>query len=91
MRRPQIKIEGDRKRDGWVYNRVATSAEWAAYPYPLELGEIGYDSTTNTIKIGNGTAMWGGLTSLSGGNGSVKLDDGSATIDGTFIIDDGNV
>ena len=95
MKRPQIKIEADRKRDGWVYNRVGTTAEWAALTQPLGLGEIVYDTTTNTVKVGDGVSLWAALPSISGGgggggSGGFMFDDGNASGDGEdFDLDDG--
>jgi len=93
MKRPQIKIEADRKRDGWTYQRRGTEAEWAALTTPLGEGEIGYATDSNTIKVGDGTSLWGALPSISGGggggSGGFMFDDGNASGDGEdFDLDD---
>ncbi len=41
--------------------RRGTSVEWNKANPILALGEIGYDSTNNSIKIGNGTSKWAEL------------------------------
>lgn len=41
--------------------RRGTSVEWDKANPILAPGEIGYDSTNNSIKIGNGTSKWAEL------------------------------
>ena len=45
-----------------VYGRFAnlslTSAQWAAITEPLKEGEIGYDTTLDKVKVGDGTSLW---------------------------------
>lgn len=35
-----------------------TTEQWLASTLPLALGEPGYDTVTNDLKIGNGTSLW---------------------------------
>lgn len=41
-----------------IKHATGTSAEWAAKASTLFNGELGYDSSNNKVKIGNGTARW---------------------------------
>jgi hypothetical protein len=66
--------------------RRGTTSQWAATTV-LSDGEIGFDSTSKTIKIGNGTDQWSLLTSISGsGSGGGSFTDpqfsGTATFAG---------
>jgi hypothetical protein len=47
--------------------RRDTAANWAATDPVLQLGEPGYDTTNNQLRIGNGTTPWSGLTPIAGG------------------------
>jgi hypothetical protein len=72
--------------------RRDTAANWAAQEPVLALGEPGYDTTNNELRIGNGTDVWSDLTPIAGGgaaglplaNGSTNFNiataDGNATI-----------
>ena len=44
-----------------IKHATGTSAEWAAKASTLFQGELGYDSSNNKVKIGNGTAKWADL------------------------------
>ena len=44
-----------------IKHATGTSAEWAAKASTLFKGELGYDSSNNKVKIGNGTAKWADL------------------------------
>ena len=46
--------------------RRGTAAEWSAEDPVLEEGELGYDSTNNTIKVGDGETAWSSLTEVGG-------------------------
>lgn len=48
-------------REATIQLRRATSAEWAADNPVLLDGEIGIDTTTGLIKVGNGTDPWASL------------------------------
>lgn len=45
--------------------RRGTSAQWADSLDPLFLGELGYDTESKVIKIGDGTTLWGNLDSIN--------------------------
>ena len=46
--------------------RRGTSTQWLANPV-LAAGEMGYDSTLNKMKIGDGVTAWSSLPWLLGG------------------------
>jgi hypothetical protein len=48
-------------REATIQLRRATSAEWAADNPVLLEGEVGIDTTTGLIKVGNGTDPWASL------------------------------
>lgn len=52
--------------------RRDTNANWAGVV--LATGEIGYDSTNNQIKVGDGTTVWGSLGAIGGGGGNIATD-----------------
>ena len=47
--------------------RRDTAANWTSVNPTLAAGEVGYDSTSNKIKIGNGSTAWNSLDYASGG------------------------
>jgi hypothetical protein len=47
--------------------RRDTAANWASADPVLQLGEPGYDTTNNELRIGDGTTAWSGLTPIAGG------------------------
>ena len=54
--------------------RRDTAANWASNNPTLSEGEIGYDTTNKTLKVGDGTTAWDTLPDIqSGGGGSVDL------------------
>lgn len=48
-------------REATIQLRRATSAQWAADNPVLLEGEVGIDTTTGLIKVGNGTDPWASL------------------------------
>lgn len=59
-----------------ICNRSDTSTNWSTNNPILKDGEIGYDSTNNIIKVGNGTNKWNDLVSISGNSiSSESYDD----------------
>lgn len=48
-----------------------TTTQWNASTTPLVPGELGYDLTTKTIKIGDGTTLWNDLDPLN----KVEIDE----------------
>ena len=49
--------------------RRDTEANWMAADPVLALGEAGYDTTNNALRIGDGVTTWGNLTPIAGGSG----------------------
>ena len=56
--------------------RSGTSAEWAAVGTTeiLARGELGYDTTTLTLKVGDGTTVWNDLPTAASWSGTATLD-----------------
>lgn len=48
---------------------VRTTAQWDADDRVLALGRLGYDSDTDTLKVGDGSTAWSGLPGISGEGG----------------------
>lgn len=80
-----------------LYYRMAqrsdTASNWAQENPVLLTGEIGYETDTNKVKIGDGSTAWNTLPYFTSGGGSVSWDDitGKPTIpapanDGTLSI-----
>jgi len=44
--------------------RRGTTAEWVAADPVLHAGELGYDTDTGAVKIGDGTSKWTELTAI---------------------------
>jgi hypothetical protein len=44
--------------------RRGTSAQWAASTRALDQGELGYDTSSKLLKIGDGSTLWGNLDNL---------------------------
>jgi hypothetical protein len=47
--------------------RRDTAANWTANDPVLALGEAGYDTTNNELRVGDGTTVWSGLDAIGGG------------------------
>jgi hypothetical protein len=47
--------------------RRDTAANWTTNDPVLALGEAGYDTTNNELRVGDGTTVWSGLESIGGG------------------------
>ena len=47
--------------------RRDTAANWASNDPVLALGEAGYDTTNNALRVGDGTTAWSGLEAIGGG------------------------
>ena len=62
-----------------------TAARWAAVNPILQLGEIGYETDTNKLKVGDGVTEWNDLGYVGGGS-SLPDQDGHA---GEFLTTDG--
>lgn len=48
--------------------RRGTAAEWGASTNKLLSGELGYETDTNKLKVGNGTDFWTGLPYVNKGD-----------------------
>jgi|1048.fasta_scaffold23524_2 hypothetical protein len=48
--------------------RRGTASQWTTANPTLAAGEIGFESDTNKIKIGNGSTAWSSLSYAAGGN-----------------------
>lgn len=53
--------------------RKGSSDQWAASNPVLSIGEPGYDSTTKTLKIGDGVTSWSSLSGIAGAGGGTSL------------------
>jgi len=47
--------------------RRDTAANWTSNDPVLALGEAGYDTTNNELRVGDGTSVWSGLEAIGGG------------------------
>ncbi len=47
--------------------RRDTAANWTSNDPVLALGEAGYDTTNNQLRVGDGTTVWSGLDAIGGG------------------------
>lgn len=54
-----------------IQQRRGTAAQWISNNPILALGEIGYDTTNQTIRIGDGVSAWNELDSVSGPPGPI--------------------
>ena len=73
-----------------MIQRRDTAANWSSANPVLEAGELGYDTTNKTIKVGDGSTRWNALTAITGsnvtvGNGTITIKQGSVT-KGTFSV-----
>ena len=53
--------------NGPIKNRRGTAAAWTSADPTLTEGEIGFETDTNKIKIGDGTTAWTALAYFTGG------------------------
>lgn len=44
-----------------IQMRAGTAAEWTASDPVLRLGEFGYSTDDNVLKVGDGTSLWSEL------------------------------
>ena len=49
--------------------RRGTAAQWTAANPILIIGELGFETDTNLIKVGNGSTAWTGLSYFTGATG----------------------
>lgn len=69
-----------------IRQKYDTAENWSKNNPILLAGEIGIESNTNMIKIGNGTSHWNDLTYAGGGGG----DGGSVIVDTTLSTESSN-
>ena len=69
-----------------IRQKYDTAENWSKNNPILLAGEIGIESNTNRIKIGNGTSNWNDLTYAGGGGG----DGGSVIVDTTLSTESSN-
>lgn len=55
-----------------IQHRRGTAAQWSGVNPVLSSGEIGFETDTGKIKIGDGSTSWSGLTYFVPGGGSVS-------------------
>ena len=69
-----------------IRQKYDTAENWSKNNPILLAGEIGIESNTNMIKIGNGTNHWNDLTYAVGGGG----EGGSVIVDTTLSTESSN-
>lgn len=69
-----------------IRQKYDTADNWSKNNPVLLAGEIGIESNTNMIKIGNGTSHWNDLTYAGGGGG----EGGSVIVDTTLSTESSN-
>lgn len=53
--------------------RRDTAANWTSNDPILALGEAGYDTTNNELRVGDGTSVWSALSAMGGGGTGNKI------------------
>jgi len=66
-----------------IKTKRGTTEQWNSSTTPLQIGELGLDTTLNKLKAGNGTSLWQNLPFLTSDGGG---DTGDITFDGVQII-----
>ena len=66
-----------------IKTKRGTTEQWNNSTTPLQIGELGLDTTLNKLKAGNGTSLWEDLPFLTSDGGG---DTGNITFDGVQII-----
>lgn len=70
--------------------RRGTDAEWTGANPILASGEVGYETNTSKMKIGDGTTPWNSLPYFAGGGGGgTGLSGYSGTAGTSFDFDGG--
>jgi hypothetical protein len=54
--------------------RRDTAANWTTNDPVLALGEAGYDTTNNQLRVGDGTTVWSGLESIGGTGNKITAE-----------------
>lgn len=76
--------------------RRDTAANWASNDPVLALGEAGYDTTNNELRVGDGTTAWSGLEAIGGASNKITaqktyLDNHSDGSNQTFAYTTGSI
>jgi hypothetical protein len=66
--------------------RRDTAANWTSANPVLALGEPGYDTTNNKLKVGNGTSTWTQLSYLTDATGTVGATVLDELTDVVFLV-----
>lgn len=69
--------------DTKIQFRRGAAAEWSAANPVLGVGEPGYDTTSDILKVGDGITVWSSLSGISGGITQRDLDNAISSIVGT--------
>lgn len=71
-----------------IRQRRGTAAQWTTANTLLGAGELGVETDTGKVKVGNGSALWNALPYLTGAASTTEPIDGgtpSSTYDGTTL------
>jgi len=76
--------------------RRDTEANWTTNDPVLALGEAGYDTTNNELRVGDGTTVWSGLETIGGTGNKITAektysDEHSDGSDQTFVYTTGSI
>jgi hypothetical protein len=55
--------------------RRDTAANWTSNDPVLALGEAGYDTTNNELRVGDGTTVWSGLEAIGGTSNKITAEE----------------
>jgi hypothetical protein len=66
--------------------RTGTAAEWAATTLVLGDGEVGFDTTTNIFRVGNGVDTWASLGVVPGGNSGTAKTIPESALGGAYNL-----
>jgi hypothetical protein len=66
--------------------RKGTASEWAIANPTLALGEPGYDTTNEILKIGDGITAWSGLSNHK--HTSLNITDFNSSVSGLLQVKD---
>ena len=73
--------------------RRDTSSNWSSVNPTLAAGEMGYDTTNDILKIGDGSTAWNSLTSSNTFKNSsdTVLNADTTTVGMSFVVDEDNM
>lgn len=88
-------------RNDLIQYRRSTATEWATANPVLYSGEIGYDTTNNELRVGDGVTPWSGLGPIGTGTAAglatkiplaeKGIASGVATLDGSVKVPAGQI